>query len=119
MADHAREHHDEVVNTSRAGQANEEAQDIAPLEAVLATHEFRQRPARAPDYANETAALVALITALADAPQSILQILTETALNMTQAGSAGISLLSKDDKSFFWPAIAGRWRPHVGGGTPR
>ena len=34
---------------------------------------------------------------------------------------SGLSLLTKDDggKRFYWPAIAGMWRPHVGGGTPR
>ena len=33
--------------------------------------------------------------------------------------SAGLSLLTKDGKRFYWAAIAGAWRPHLGGGTPR
>jgi PAS domain S-box-containing protein len=35
------------------------------------------------------------------------------------ADSAGLSLLTKDEKSFYWPAIAGAWQPHIGGGTAR
>jgi len=29
--------------------------------------------------------------------------------------------LTKEDggKRFYWPAIAGQWKPHIGGGTPR
>src|SRR5262249_29953807 len=47
-------------------------------------------------------------------------------LDITQCDSAGLSLLTKDGKTpdvcgkrFYWPAIAGMWKPHVGGGTPR
>src|SRR5207245_8070454 len=38
-----------------------------------------------------------------------------------RSDSAGVSLLTTDDggKRFYWPAIAGRWKPHIGGGTPR
>jgi C4-dicarboxylate-specific signal transduction histidine kinase len=35
------------------------------------------------------------------------------------AESAGLSLLTKDKKRFYWAAIAGAWSPHIGGGTPR
>jgi len=27
--------------------------------------------------------------------------------------------MTNDESSFFWPAIAGIWRPHIGKGTPR
>lgn len=32
-----------------------------------------------------------------------------------------MSLLTKHDggQNFYWPAIAGSWKPHIGGGTPR
>ena len=36
-----------------------------------------------------------------------------------QADSAGLSLLTRDEKRFYWAAIAGAWGPHIGGGTPR
>jgi PAS domain S-box-containing protein len=84
----------------------------AALESILCTEELQRRPSRPPNYELENRALVALAQALADSPRTILQ---------TQAGSAGISLLTTHDggKRFYWPAIAGLWKPHIGGGTPR
>ena len=91
------------------------------LKSILCTEELQRRPLRPPDYEKENRALVALASALADSPSSILQTLADTILDVCQADSAGISLLTKDDggKRFYWPAIAGRWKPHIGGGTPR
>lgn len=93
----------------------------ASLQSVLCTEELKRRPSRPPDYEKENAALVALVGALANSPCTILQTLAETILEITQSDSAGLSLLSEDDggKRFYWPAIAGVWKPHVGGGTPR
>ena len=64
---------------------------------------------------------MALSSALADSPRNILQTLAETILDVTQADSSGLSLMTTDDggKRFYWPAIAGIWKPHTGGGTPR
>ena len=90
-----------------------------PLESVLCTEELNRRPSRPPDYRAENRALVALAQVLADSPRTILQRLAEMILEVLQAGSAGISLLTKDEKRFHWPAIAGKWQPHIGGGTPR
>src|SRR6185437_12797127 len=92
---------------------------VIPLDAILCTEELRRRPARPPDYETENCALAALVTALADAPRTILQTLADTLLAVFKADSAGISLLAKDGKSFYWAAIAGGWKPHLGGGTPR
>src|SRR5689334_15886817 len=98
----------------------------ASLESILCTEELQRRRSRAPDYENEHRALVALVSALADSPSTILQTLAETILDITQCDSAGLSLLTTDGKTpdvcgnrFYWPAIAGMWNPHVGGGTPR
>jgi PAS domain S-box-containing protein len=98
----------------------------APLESILCTEELHRRPSRPPDYEKENRALVKLVSALADSPGTILQTLAETILEITQCDSAGLSLLTKDGKTpdvcgqrFYWPAIAGMWNPHVGGGTPR
>jgi signal transduction histidine kinase len=94
---------------------------LVPLESILCTEELNQRPSRLPDYEAENRALVLLVRALANSPRIILQTLAETILEVFQADSAGISLLTKEDggKRFYWPAIAGVWQPHVGGGTPR
>jgi PAS domain S-box-containing protein len=98
----------------------------APLASILCTEELHRRPSRPPDYEKENRALVKLMSAVADSPSTILQTLAETILEITQCDSAGLSLLTKDGKtpdvcgkSFYWPAIAGIWNPHVGGGTPR
>jgi transcriptional regulator with GAF, ATPase, and Fis domain len=93
----------------------------APLESILCTDELRRRPWRSPDYRKENGALVALAAALADSPHTILQTLAEKILEVTESDSAGLSLLTTEDggKSFYWPAIAGIWKPHLGGGTPR
>src|SRR5499425_2803068 len=98
----------------------------ASLESILCTEELQRRPSRPPDYEKENRALVALMAALADSPSSIFQTLAETILDITKCDSAGLSLLTRDGKTpdgcgkrFYWPAIAGIWNPHVGGGTPR
>ncbi|MGA2229720.1 MAG: ATP-binding protein [Tepidisphaeraceae bacterium] len=62
---------------------------------------------------------MALVSALADSPQTILQTLADKVLAILSADSAGLSLLTKDKKRFYWAAIAGAWGPHIGGGTPR
>ena len=90
-----------------------------PLESILCTEELHRRLSRPPDYGKENRALVALVRALADSPGTILQTLAEKVLEILQADSAGLSLLTKDEKRFYWAAIAGAWQPHIGGGTPR
>jgi PAS domain S-box-containing protein len=97
----------------------EEGDGLVPLEAILCTEALHQRPRRAPAYKVENRALAALVQALADSPRSILQTLAEKALEVLRAGSAGLSLLTKDARRFYYAAIAGLWQPHLGGGTPR
>jgi PAS domain S-box-containing protein len=96
-------------------------ESVVPVESILCTEELRRRPSRSPDYAKESRALVTLAQALADSPRTVLQTLAETLLDVCRAGSAGISLLTTEDhgKNFYWPAIAGSWKAHIGGGTPR
>ena len=96
-------------------------EDAVPVESILCTEELRRRPWRSPDYKKENRALVTLSKSLAELPGTILQTLAETILDVTQSDSSGVSLLTRDDggKRFYWPAIAGMWKPHVGGGTPR
>jgi len=97
-----------------------------PLESILCTDELHRRPSRPPGYEEENRALVKLVSALSDSPGTILQTLTETILHITQCDSAGLSLLTRNGQTpdacgerFYWPAIAGTWNPHTGGGTPR
>ena len=92
---------------------------LVPLESVMCTGELARRPVRAPDYELESRALALLVQALADSPRTILQVLADTILRVFKVDSAGISLLTKDEKSFVWPAVAGGWRSLSGNGTPR
>ena len=92
---------------------------LVPLEAVLCTEELARRPVRPPDYENESRALALLVQALAESPRTVLQTLADTILTLFKVGSAGVSLLSGDEKHFVWRAIAGAWQPHIGGITPR
>ena len=89
------------------------------LESVLCTDELNRRLSRPPDYESENRALVALAKALADSPRTVLQTLADTILEALDSDSAGISLMSEDGERFYWPAIAGAWKAHIGGGTPR
>jgi signal transduction histidine kinase len=91
----------------------------APLSSILLTEELQRRPSRAPEHARENSALVSLVSALADSPGTILQTLADKVLEVLEADSAGLSLLTKDEARFYWAAIAGAWGPHLGGGTPR
>jgi len=88
--------------------------------SARSTGELSQRPSRLPDYVAENRAMAAMARTLAVAPEHILQELVDFALTLCRADSAGISVLSADDQvRFHWPAIAGKWASHVGGGTPR
>jgi PAS domain S-box-containing protein len=95
------------------------ADDAISLDSILCTEELLNRPRRPPDYEKENFALVALVSALADSPRTILQTLADKVRELLHADSAGLSLLTKDEKRFYWAAIAGAWQPHIGGGTPR
>jgi signal transduction histidine kinase len=97
----------------------EAATPAAPLESILCTDELLNRPRRPPDHDRENSALAALVSALADSPRTILQTLADKVLEVLDADSTGLSLLTKDGNRFSWAAIAGAWRPHLGGGTPR
>jgi transcriptional regulator with GAF, ATPase, and Fis domain len=92
-----------------------------PLESVLCTQELSNRPARPPDFEALTCALVTLAQGLATSPKQILQQLVETALDLCQAQSAGISLLEEENgrKIFRWHALAGQYTSHLWGTTPR
>ena len=93
---------------------------VLPLESVLCPEQPHQRPPRPPDHRGESEALARLARALADSPRTILPTLVETLLDVLRADSAGLSLLAPEDESrLWWSAIAGAWKPHVDGGTPR
>src|SRR5262245_49674914 len=81
------------------------------LDDVLITAELAHRPARTPNYETENLALTALVEAMTDSPQTILQKLVETARDLCRADSAGISILEMGGSAglFRWHAIAGQF----------
>src|SRR5438094_286254 len=89
--------------------------------SLRSSHPESVTQARPPDYEKENGALVSLLSALLHSPHDILQILADTILDVTKCDSSGLSLLTTGDggRRFYWQAIAGMWKPHTGGGTPR
>ena len=56
----------------------------APLESILRAKELHRRPSGPPNYEKENCALVKLVSALADSPTTVLQMLAETILDITR-----------------------------------
>lgn len=100
-------------------EPNRLTEGIAPLESVLITEQLHQRTSRPPDHRAENEALAALVRALAEAPDTILQVLAEELLDLLDIGSAGISLLTKDGARCCCAAAAGQWAAHLGTSAPR
>ena len=92
-----------------------------PLEAVLSTEELLRRPARKPDYEALSGALIRLAKSLATSPDGVLQEVVQTALELSSAHSAGMSLLEEENGRmiFRWHGVAGQYAPHLWGITPR
>lgn len=91
------------------------------LAAILISDQLGQRVGRTPDYKAESDALALLASRMAEAPQTILIKLVETALALCKAGSAGISIAEADGAAevFRWHALAGQFAPYVGETLPR
>jgi hypothetical protein len=94
-----------------------------PIERVLITARLGSREPRAPDYEGESRALNALAAELALPQGDILKALTDTALTLCRAHTAGISILEMDDAGgaplFRWHSVSGKWAAHKGGSMPR
>src|SRR5262245_7332504 len=62
------------------------------FDALVAAEALSRRPFRAPDLAGESSALVDLARSLAEAPEQILQKLSDTILTLCRAQASGVSL---------------------------
>jgi signal transduction histidine kinase len=109
------------MDKSREAATDSTVENVVPLSSILFAEQLYRHPTRPPDYAKENCALVRLTEALVDSPQTILQTLADTILEVFESGSAGISLVTTrgNGKSFRWPAISGKWKAYIGGGTLR
>lgn len=83
--------------------------------------ELDRRPVRKPDYEAESRALIELAEELSARPQNVLHKLTQIAMKLCRAGSAGVSLLEnqKGDLVFRWAALAGAYEIHREGTMSR
>jgi two-component sensor histidine kinase len=91
------------------------------FQEIIATTEtlLRSRPARKPAHKAEILALSRLAEEMASHPENVLQTLCDEVLNVCEAESAGVSLITdENDPDFFWPAISGLWAQYRGGGMP-
>lgn len=61
---------------------------------------------------------MSLIRHLSRDPESLFQELVHVIGELTNADSAGVSLLDREQKKFVWPAVSGGLSSYVGGGTP-
>ncbi|MBW4524340.1 MAG: PAS domain S-box protein [Phormidium tanganyikae FI6-MK23] len=100
------------------------------LNDILITEELSQRIAsqisqkslHSPDWQAEAQAMQSLARSMVQEPESLPQRLVETALELCQAGTAGISLLetTSDGKEILrWAALAGTLAQYVGKTIPR
>ena len=91
------------------------------LDDVLISPQLFVRPPRSPDYQAERDALMALGETVANAPQTILQKLVETARQLCHADTAGISLLEKHGgvEVFRWVALTGVFDNRLNTTIPR
>ncbi|MGH8684742.1 MAG: GAF domain-containing protein, partial [Nitrosospira sp.] len=85
-----------------------------PLENFPGIEALLKRPSRAEGFEAENHALVVLADELANHPRNLLQKLTEIALELCRAESAGISILEPDGRSFRWDACAGLLAKNLG-----
>lgn len=93
-----------------------------PLREVVVTDDLRRREPRPADHEAESRALSSLIRAMAAADGDVLAELAETALEICDAHSAGVSILEADgdgEEVFRWHAAAGPWARFLGDTIPR
>ncbi|MBB5443129.1 MULTISPECIES: hybrid sensor histidine kinase/response regulator [unclassified Paraburkholderia] len=104
-----------------AGPSASSAADRARREGSLATPTLDTRPHRPPDYAAESSAMHRLAQALTSSDGAMLQTLSDMALSLCDAGSAGIGLVETDTDGtpiFRWVAVSGACVAAVGSTIP-
>jgi signal transduction histidine kinase len=94
----------------------------AALQSVSATDELKRRPVRTADFEAENRVLMSLAETMAQSPAGVLQKLVDSARDLCQADSAGISLLDVDEDGrscFRWKAVSGGFSSFLGTTLPR
>jgi PAS domain S-box-containing protein len=90
------------------------------LDEVIITAELERRPFRPADFERENKALTALADAIARDPEGVLQVLVQSALELTESDSAGLNVIEDGEsgKILRWKAVAGASAHHAGGTMP-
>lgn len=89
----------------------------ASLEEIDILWELDRRPLRSPDYEKEDRSFGDLAREMVENPANVLQKLTEIAVDLCGADTAGVSILEGD--VFRWVAVAGVFADARGGTMPR
>jgi PAS domain S-box-containing protein len=92
------------------------------LNDVLMTEELSRRSPRPPDWRSEAQVMQTLARQMANDSETMLQSLVDIAVELCQAGTAGVSLLetTPDGAEIFrWTVLAGTLSQYVGGTSPR
>ncbi|KAB8332441.1 PAS domain S-box protein [Scytonema tolypothrichoides VB-61278] len=92
------------------------------LDDILITEELSRRSPRPSNLQAENQALHTLARQLVNQPEIMLQSLVDIALELCNAGTAGVSLLEvlpSGEEIFRWNVLAGTLEQYVGGSTPR
>lgn len=77
------------------------------LESVISTPDLQHRATRETDVDGENRALLELARHLSEKPADILQKLSEIAVELCHAGSAGVSIVEEEGDVFRWYGTAG------------
>lgn len=102
-------------------RADPESTGRQPADLVI-TEELRRRPCKPVNLQAEAEAFRELSDLIARNPNRAINRFMELAVELCRAGSAGLSLLDENEageQEFYWEAIAGVLKDHVGGTTPR
>lgn len=91
------------------------------LESVISNEELGRRPPRSADRNAEHQALQSLARELSGSPRRVLQSLSDVAMRLCRAHSAGISLAEDEGgrRIFRWHAVSGRWQSYLWNTLPR
>jgi PAS domain S-box-containing protein len=92
------------------------------LNDILITEELSRRSRRTPNWQAEAQAMQSLARQMVQDSESMMQNLVEIALELCQAGTAGLSLpetTTDGEEIFRWNVLAGTLAQYVGGTTPR
>lgn len=106
------------------GHGQREIAQCAPvqLQDVLATQKLRSRRKRKPNSYQENVALYSLARVMAGAPDILMDYLLAMAMDLCNAGSAGLSVpetLPNGEEIFRWTHVCGELNGLAGGSTPR